>query len=157
MNPIVHGTHLDVLLCPKTPLKDNFPTISPKSGKLVQAPGPSLRPCLFPLVGIGYSWQPAVCKRDETRLNNSIRKPRAVPSPCLERIRVGANPAYPSTIIVFATHFGYIAWCPQVLPRDSLHTAGTSRTVKLPVQDRGLKSEDRWFPEVVQTYHWSFY
>ena len=29
----------------------DFFAISPKSGKLVQAPGPSLWPCLFPLVG----------------------------------------------------------------------------------------------------------
>ena len=39
------------LLCPKTNFKNNFQANSPKSRKLVQAPGPSLWPSLFLLVG----------------------------------------------------------------------------------------------------------
>ena len=53
MNSMVHGTHLDVLLCPQTPLKMNSRQFPPKPKKMVQAPGPSLWPSLFPLVGSG--------------------------------------------------------------------------------------------------------
>ena len=42
MNSMVPRSHMGRLLCPKTHLKNIISANSPKSGKLVQAPGPSL-------------------------------------------------------------------------------------------------------------------
>ena len=58
MNSMVPRTHMGKLLCPKTPLNNNFYANSTKSRKFVQAPVPSLWPSLFPLGGLLFYTKP---------------------------------------------------------------------------------------------------